>query len=135
MEPFLFAEDKALIRPIEKLRVGDIGLVVIEEEGIALHRIIKDNGDTILIKGDYSGLVEYRKREDIVGIACAFKLRERDEWIVYTQSGLTRTINVMLSKGISRDDEVYHNAFLRRVCRKLMWRQGMRSRKKMVENR
>ena len=75
MHPFLESgRDKVVLVPPRIPRVGDVVLAEIRKETYALHRVIKIEGDTYIMRGDGNPLwmKEHFIKENIVGIADAF---------------------------------------------------------------
>lgn len=62
MLPFIHGgEDSVVLRKPEGLRVGDIAMVLYQERFV-LHRIIRINGDTVVMMGD--GIVKAKEMVD-----------------------------------------------------------------------
>lgn len=75
MRPFLEHErDKVVLVPPRRPKVGDVVLAEIGKETYALHRVIRIEGDTFIMRGDGNSLrmKENFTEEKIIGIANAF---------------------------------------------------------------
>lgn len=83
MEPFLISGDKALIRPGQQIRTGDICLIAPPDSNFVLHRIVSIDNDSVFAKGDFSGKGETVPLRSILGVACAFQLKGLDKWCDY----------------------------------------------------
>lgn len=83
MEPFLISGDKALIRSGQQIHTGDICLIAPPNNDFALHRIVDIDNDVAFTKGDFSGKGEIVPLQSILGVACAFQLKDMDKWSDY----------------------------------------------------
>lgn len=73
MRPFLEDKrDKALLKTVHDIKVGDVVLAEIKREQYVLHRIIAIKENDITLLGDGNLKPEYCKRSDIKGIAIGF---------------------------------------------------------------
>ncbi len=87
MRPFLENErDKALLKAVDMIHVGDPVLAEINPGLYVLHRIISITGDDIVLRGDGNLTTEVCKRENVRGIAIGFyrkgrnRLERTDGW-------------------------------------------------------
>ncbi|MBQ9236987.1 MAG: S24/S26 family peptidase [Prevotella sp.] len=74
MRPYLEdGRDKGLlVKPDKPLKVGDVILAEIAPHRYALHRIVKIEGDDIVMYGDGNFSPEHIKRSDVLAIAIGF---------------------------------------------------------------
>ena len=100
MRPFLEDKrDKALLKTVHDIKVGDVVLAEIKREQYVLHRIIAIKENEITLLGDGNLKPEYCKRSDIKGIAIGFYRKGRTKpdsvngwkWKTYSRIWLTLT--------------------------------------------
>ena len=93
MRPFLEdGRDKALIVKAKNPKVGAPVLAEIEQGHFVLHRIVKINGDEVVLRGDGNLNVEHCRMSDVKGEAIGFYRKGRDKmdktnglkWIAYS---------------------------------------------------
>lgn len=97
MEPFLVSGDKTLIRSSPRVRIGDICLISLNNESLAIHRVVHVNDCSVFTKGDFSGKGELTPIGSILGIADAFQLKDTDSWSSYDSPQETKERIVALS--------------------------------------
>lgn len=128
MEPLLLEGDRAAVFPCEHPQLGDLALVLLDDDLLAVHRIVGFEFGNFITKGDYSGKAEKVMPSRILGVAKRFSLeggpwvgdpRSRDEIIDLVS--LSLTIGHIVA-GSSNDDARY-----------LIWRQNESTRAAMMK--
>lgn len=93
MRPFLENErDKAVLTKAVELRVGDVGLAMINHSYYVLHRIIDIRDNTVTLRGDGNIATETCSKDDVSGIALGFYRKGRNrldstkglKWKIYS---------------------------------------------------
>lgn len=95
MRPFLENErDKALLKAVDEIHVGDPVLAEISQGVYVLHRIIAIHDEQVILRGDGNLTTETCRRQDVKGIATGFyrkgkkQLDRTDGWKWKTYSWL-----------------------------------------------
>lgn len=130
MEPLLLAGDRARVVPVEEPRKGDLVLVLLDEETLALHRIVYLGFETAVTKGDYSSKAEDVRLANLLGAAKEFSLAggpwvsdPRSECELSGIAALSAALEGENCKGRSRREEV----------RALVWSLNKAARESMLE--
>ena len=93
MRPFLEDErDKALLIAAKDIHVGDVVLAKIIKDHFVLHRIIKIDGNHVVLRGDGNMNVEHCEKKDVKALALGFYRKNRTKldstkgmkWRVYS---------------------------------------------------
>jgi hypothetical protein len=93
MRPFLEDErDKALLIAAKDIHVGDVVLAEIIKGHFVLHRIIKIDGNHVVLRGDGNMNVEHCEKKDVKALALGFYRKNRTKldstkgmkWRVYS---------------------------------------------------
>lgn len=80
MRPFLEdRRDKALLKKNDSIRINDVVLAEIPQKNYVLHRIIKINGNNIVLRGDGNIRTESCKTNNIKGTAVGFYRKGRNK--------------------------------------------------------
>ncbi|MBO4827460.1 MAG: S24/S26 family peptidase [Prevotella sp.] len=80
MRPFLEdGRDKALLTKSVNPKVGDPVLAEIESKHFVLHRIIRIDGENVILRGDGNLGVEYCKLSDVKGAVIGFYRKGREK--------------------------------------------------------
>lgn len=78
MRPFLEdGRDKAILKPVEEIKTGDVVLAEIRPKRYVLHRIVSINGDDVRLLGDGNMTAEKCRRDSIKAIATGFYRKGR----------------------------------------------------------
>ncbi len=93
MRPFLEDDrDKALLKALNGIKVGDPVLAEVSPDKYVLHRVIRIIGDNVTLQGDGNIGIENCRKCDVKGIAIGFYRKGRDiidstedkKWKVYS---------------------------------------------------
>jgi len=72
----LFKQHRDIItvnKNVGEIKRGDVVLYPsLRTEDLILHRVIKVNGDELLIRGDNTYVIEHRKKDEIIGVLTSF---------------------------------------------------------------
>lgn len=128
MEPLLFEGDRAAVFPSEHPQLGDLALVLLGNDLLAVHRIVGFELGAFITKGDYSGKAEKVASSSILGVAKRFSL-EGGPWVEDPRSRDEIIDLVSLSLTIGRIDTGSSNG----DARYLIWRQNESTRAAMMK--
>ena len=128
MEPLLFKGDRAAVFPYEHPQLGDLALILLDDDLLAVHRIVGFELGAFITKGDYSGKAEKVMQSRILGVAKKFSL-EGGPWVEDPRSRNEIIDLVSLSLTIGHIVAGSSNSNAR--C--LIWRQNESTRAAMMK--
>lgn len=128
MEPLLFDGDRAAVFPYEHPQLGDLALILLDDDLLAVHRIMGFEFGNFITKGDYSGKAEKVMPSRILGVAKKFSL-EGGPWVEDPRSRdeIIDLVSLSLTIGHIISGSSNNNA------RCLIWRQNESTRAAMMK--
>lgn len=128
MEPLLFGGDRAAVFLSEHPQVGELALVLLDCDKLAIHRIVDSKPGLFITKGDYSGKAEKVTPSHILGVAKEFSL-EGGPWVEDPREENAIRRIVALSLAIGDKDVIEESA----KERNLIWDSNKSARSMMLE--
>lgn len=136
MDPLLKSGDKAEVISCGKLKTGSIYLFKMGDGTFAVHRLIKNNGRHLMMKGDRTKRYEVIEKADIIGEVRRVKLEDNGAWHEMNRYSLTGYIAAMLSRQSMFDKTTTSvRKFISEICIRINIRYGILRRKKWQQNR
>lgn len=127
MEPLLYEGDRVEVIPSGHPRIGEVALVLLDDDVLAVHRIVDSGPEFFITKGDYSGKTEIITKSRLLGIAKKFSL-EGGPWVEDPREEKAIARIVALSLEIGNKGCIGDNA----NARKMIWDSNKSTRSFML---
>ncbi len=134
MEPFLVNGDVVRIKAIDSSQIipGNLCLIKLDNETLAIHRVIQIKNDMFVTKGDYSGFAEKCYADQMLGITYSVKLNSCNSWCSYDSASFQARLSAFLSAKLVKDKETKFHDLKHKNCKKLAYKWGLHCRKKLL---